>query len=66
MLIKSGLDAEYLELELTETLAMQDLDAAVSSMHQLRKMGVRLAMDDFGTGYSSLAIFRFYQLPCSS
>lgn len=37
VLIKSGLDAEYLELELTETLAMQDLDAAVSSMHQLRK-----------------------------
>lgn len=55
VLIKSGLDAEYLELELTETLAMQDLDAAVSSMHQLRKMGVRLAMDDFGTGYSSLS-----------
>lgn len=55
VLVKSGLDAEYLELELTETLAMQDLNTAVNSMHQLRKMGIKLAMDDFGTGYSSLS-----------
>ncbi len=55
VLVKSGLDAEYLEIELTETLAMQDIDLAVSSMHQLRNMGIKLAMDDFGTGYSSLS-----------
>ena len=51
----SGLPAERLELELTETTLMTDLDAAVASMAEIRKMGVRLAIDDFGTGYSSLS-----------
>ena len=54
-LAKSGLDAEWLEVELTETLALSDIDYAVSQMNKLRELGVKLAMDDFGTGYSSLS-----------
>ena len=54
-LVKTGLDSEWLEVELTETLALTDIDYAVSQMNKLRELGVKLAMDDFGTGYSSLS-----------
>lgn len=54
-LARTGLEAQWLEIELTESLALKDLDMALEQMHQLRAMGVRLAMDDFGTGYSSLS-----------
>ena len=52
---ESELDARYLELELTESLIMQDVQQAVETMHRLEQLGVHLAIDDFGTGYSSLA-----------
>lgn len=54
-LIKSGLDPQWLEIELTESLALNDIDFAVAQMNRLRELGVKLAMDDFGTGYSSLS-----------
>ncbi len=54
-LAKAGLEAKWLEVELTETLALSDVDFAVSQMNKLRDLGVKLAMDDFGTGYSSLS-----------
>lgn len=54
-LARTGLDAQWLEVELTESLAIKDLDLALDQMNQLRQMGVKLAMDDFGTGYSSLS-----------
>ncbi len=54
-LTKSGLSPEWLEIELTESLALSDVDFAVSQMNKLRELGVKLAMDDFGTGYSSLS-----------
>ncbi|MBE6862604.1 MAG: EAL domain-containing protein [Ruminococcus sp.] len=54
-LARTGLAAEWLEVELTETLALRDIDFAVSQMNKLRELGVQLAMDDFGTGYSSLS-----------
>ena len=54
-LAKSGLEAKWLEVELTETLALSDIDFAVDQMNKLRDLGVKLAMDDFGTGYSSLS-----------
>ncbi|NTJ66588.1 EAL domain-containing protein [Agrobacterium rhizogenes] len=54
----SGLEPEYLELELTEGLIMRDVPRAIRTMEQLRSLGVRLAIDDFGTGYSSLSALK--------
>jgi diguanylate cyclase (GGDEF)-like protein len=58
----SGLSAQSLELELTESLIMQDLKQAVEKMQQLRAMGLALAIDDFGTGYSSLGALKRFPL----
>ena len=52
---ESGLAPRYLELELTESLVMQDLQQAIETMRKLNEMGVQLAIDDFGTGYSGLS-----------
>jgi diguanylate cyclase (GGDEF)-like protein len=53
-LSESGLPAHRLELEITETVLLQDTDATMSTLNQLRELGAHIAMDDFGTGYSSL------------
>jgi EAL domain-containing protein (putative c-di-GMP-specific phosphodiesterase class I) len=57
----AGLDAGLLEVEITESLIMRDLDASVVVLRQLRSAGVSIAMDDFGMGYSSLS--RIKHLP---
>ena len=54
-LAASGLPAERLQLELTESVLMDDLDAGVKLLRRLKELGVTLALDDFGTGYSSLS-----------
>ncbi|CAG7614705.1 hypothetical protein PAESOLCIP111_01739 [Paenibacillus solanacearum] len=51
---ESGLDPKYLELEITEGVAMHHVDQVILKLQALRKLGVHIAMDDFGTGYSSL------------
>lgn len=52
---KSGLDAQWLDVELTESLAIKDIDHAIHQMEEIKALGVKLSMDDFGTGYSSLS-----------
>ncbi len=52
---KSSLAAEFLELEITESLALTHTDNIIQMLNQLKKIGVNLAIDDFGTGYSSLS-----------
>jgi len=58
----TGLPPNRLELEITESVLMQNSDATLRKLHQLRELGVRIAMDDFGTGYSSLSYLRSF--PC--
>jgi diguanylate cyclase (GGDEF)-like protein len=53
-----------LELELTESMIMQDSEAAAATMQQLKALGVTLALDDFGTGYSSLNYLRRFPVDC--
>jgi diguanylate cyclase (GGDEF)-like protein/PAS domain S-box-containing protein len=62
ILQETGLDPAYLELELTETILMHDVDAAVALLEALKEMGVRLALDDFGTGYSSLSYLQRFPI----
>lgn len=58
----TGLESHYLQLELTESVLMQDARSANSVLHALSDMGVKLAIDDFGTGYSSLAYLRQFPI----
>jgi diguanylate cyclase (GGDEF)-like protein/PAS domain S-box-containing protein len=60
VLADSGLPANLLALEITESTAMQQTDVAASTLQKLKELGVSLAIDDFGTGYSSLASLRRY------
>ncbi|MYM24763.1 EAL domain-containing protein [Duganella sp. FT135W] len=55
---ESGLEAQYLELELTESLMMNNVDNVVAVIADLKQLGIALSIDDFGTGYSSLAYLK--------
>ncbi len=59
-LAASGLPPERLELEITEGMLLQDNESTLSTLFQLRALGVRIAMDDFGTGYSSLSYLQSF------
>ena len=61
-LSESGMDAAYVELELTESLIIRSVEEAVKTMHALRALGVGLAIDDFGTGYPSLSSLKRFPI----
>jgi diguanylate cyclase (GGDEF)-like protein/PAS domain S-box-containing protein len=59
---RNGLAAANVELEITESVFLGDSERAVHILHELKKLGVKLAMDDFGTGYSALSYLRRFPL----
>ena len=62
ILARTGLEPSRLELEITESLVMRDVDAVVARLTELKTFGVQLAIDDFGTGYSSLSYLRRFPI----
>lgn len=61
-LLASGLDARNLEMEITESLLMQDVAHSIAVLQQLKQIGTSIAVDDFGTGYSSLAYLKRFPI----
>lgn len=60
----TGIDPKKLELEITETVALEDLDYTISTIKELKSIGVKFSLDDFGTGYSSMSYLK--RLPFSN
>lgn len=60
VLADTGMDPQYLELEITESLIMDNVERAVVTMNELNTIGVQLSIDDFGTGYSSLSSLKHF------
>ena len=58
----TGLDPGSLEVEITESIAMQNIDSTLDVLLALNRLSIRVAMDDFGTGYSSLAYLRKFPI----
>ncbi len=64
VLEQTGLDPNWLELEITESVIMRDTGRAVGMLEQFKKMGIRITLDDFGTGYSSLSYLKRLPVDC--
>jgi diguanylate cyclase (GGDEF)-like protein/PAS domain S-box-containing protein len=63
-LADTGVPSEYLELEITESVAMNSVEESIASMSAIRTRGVKLSIDDFGTGYSSLSYLKRFPIDC--
>lgn len=59
---ETGLDARYLDIEITESLIMDDMDRVISILNEIRALGCAISLDDFGTGYSSLNYLRHFPI----
>ncbi|MEO1147447.1 MAG: EAL domain-containing protein [Cyanobacteria bacterium J06638_22] len=62
ILEETGIDPQFLEIEITESAAMQNIESTIMTLNQLKDLGIRIAMDDFGTGYSSLNAIKHFPL----
>jgi diguanylate cyclase (GGDEF)-like protein len=62
ILAETNVSPAALEVEITETIAIKDLDLTISILESLREIGVKISLDDFGTGYSSLAALKYLPL----
>lgn len=62
VLQSTGLSARYLEIEITESISLNNHDFIVHTLHQLDRLGIKIAIDDFGMGYSSLRYLKYYPI----